>query len=86
MGQFQCTRTSQRLHSVPSQYQRLMEFTVKGIDNIVYIDDLLVHNSKHDQHRLSLQLLFDHLRTANLKLTLKNVILDLLRSLIKVFP
>ena len=72
LGQFQWTRTSQGLHSAPSQYQRLMELTVKGLDNIiVYIDDLLVHNSEHVQHRLSLQLLFDRLRTANLKLNLE---------------
>jgi hypothetical protein len=62
LGQFQWTRTSQGLHSAPSQYQRLMELTVKGLDNIiVYINDLLVHNSEHDQHRLSLQLLFNRL-------------------------
>jgi hypothetical protein len=49
-----------------------MELTVKGLDNIIaYIDDLLAHNSEHDQHRLSLQLLFDRLRTANLKLNLE---------------
>jgi hypothetical protein len=48
-----------------------MELTIKGLDNIiVYIDDLLVHNSEHNQHRLSLQLLFDRLRTPNLKLNL----------------
>ena len=71
LGQFQWTRTSQGLHSAPSQYQRLMELVVKGLDNIiVYIDDLLVHNSDHIQHRKSLQLLFDRLRHANLKLNL----------------
>ena len=70
-GQFQWTRTSQGLHSAPSQYQRLMELTVKGLENIiVYIDDLLVHSSEHDHHRHSLQLLFDRLRRANLKLNL----------------
>ncbi len=62
LGQFQWTRTSQGLHSAPSQYQRLMELTVKGLDNIiVYIDDLLVHNSEHNQQQKSLQLLFDRL-------------------------
>ena len=71
LGQFQWTRTSQGLHSAPSQYQRLMELTVKGLHNIiVYIDDLLVHNSDHAEHRHSLQLLFDRLRVANLKLNL----------------
>jgi hypothetical protein len=41
LGQFQWTRTSQGLHRAPSQYQRLMELTVKGLDNIiVYIYDL----------------------------------------------
>jgi hypothetical protein len=49
-----------------------MELTVKGLDNIiVYIDNLLVHNSEHTQHQKSLQLLFDRLRTANLKLNLE---------------
>jgi hypothetical protein len=71
-GQFQWTRTSQSLHSAPSQYQRLMELTVKGLHNIiVYIDDLLVHNSDHAQHRLSLQTLFNRLPAANLKLNIE---------------
>ena len=52
MGQFEWTRTSQGLHSAPGQYQRLMELTVKGLHNvIVYIDDLLVHDSEHVSHR-----------------------------------
>jgi hypothetical protein len=72
MGQFKWTRTSQGLHSAPSQYQRLMELTMKGLHNvIVYIDDLLVHTSTHADHRKSLQSLFDRLRKANLKLNLK---------------
>ncbi len=72
LGQFEWTRTSQGLHSAPSQYQRLMELTTKGLRNIiVYIDDLLVHTSDHVAHRQSLQLLFDRLRKANLKLNLK---------------
>ncbi len=71
-GQFQWTRTSQGLHSAPLQYQRLMELTVKGLHNIiVYIDDLLVHDSDHAQHRLSLQTLFNRLRAANLKLNIE---------------
>jgi hypothetical protein len=61
-GQFQWTQTSQGLHSAPLQYQRLMELTVKGQHNIiVYIDDLLVHNSDHTQHCLNVQTLFNHL-------------------------
>jgi hypothetical protein len=72
LGQFEWTRTSQGLHSAPSQYQRLMELTTKGLQNvIVYIDDLLVHTSDHATHRQSLQQLFDRLRKANLKLNLK---------------
>jgi hypothetical protein len=71
MGQFEWTRTSQGLHSAPGQYQRLMELTVKGLHNvIVYIDDLLVHDSEYVFHRKSLQSLFDQLRKANLKLNL----------------
>jgi hypothetical protein len=68
LGQFQWTCTSQGLHSAPSHYQQSMELTVKDLHNIiVYIDDLLVHNSDHTQHRLSLQTLFNRLRPANLK-------------------
>ncbi len=49
-----------------------MELTVKGLHNIiVYIDDLLVNNSDHAQHHLSLQTLFNHLRAANLKLIIE---------------
>jgi hypothetical protein len=71
MGQFEWTRTYQGLHSAPGQYQRLMDLTVKGLHNvIVYIDDLLVHDSEHVSHRKSLQSLFDRLCKANLKLNL----------------
>jgi hypothetical protein len=63
MGQFEGTQTSQGLHSAPSQYQCLMELTVKGLHNvIIYIDDLLVHNSDHIANQASLQSLFDHLQ------------------------
>ncbi len=37
----------------------------------MYIDDLLVHNSDHTQHRLSLQTLFNRLQAANLKLNIE---------------
>jgi hypothetical protein len=39
-----------------------MELNDKGLHNIIlYTDDLLVHNSDHAQHGLSLQLLFNRL-------------------------
>jgi hypothetical protein len=56
MGQFEGTQTSQSFYSAPSQYQHLMKLTVKGLHNIiVYIDDLLVHNSDLIAHQASLQ-------------------------------
>jgi len=72
MGQFQWLVSAMGLKSCPGQFQRMAEMVCLGLAFvIVYIDDLLVHGSTHEQHRKDLQQLFDRLRKANLKLKLK---------------
>ncbi len=68
-GQFQYNVLSMGLKGGPGSFQRMMELTVQNVPNvIVYIDDLLVHTSSHDQHRDILQQVFNRLRNVNLKL------------------
>jgi hypothetical protein len=60
------------LKSSPSNFQRLVEMTMRGLNNvIVYIDDLILHSKTHEEHREDLQRLFDRLRTAGLKANLR---------------
>ncbi len=71
-GQFEWLTTSMGLRGAVSSFQRMVELTMKGIDNlIVYIDDLLAHTSTHEQHLTILQLVFDRLRKTGLKANLK---------------
>jgi hypothetical protein len=75
LGQFQWLTTSMGLRGAVASFQRMVELTTKGLHNIVvYIDDILCHNSNHDDHRASLQALFDRLRKANLKVNLKKCV------------
>ncbi len=68
-GQFQYNVLSMGLKGGPGSFQRMMELTVGGIPNvIVYIDDLLVHTSSHEQHIEILQKVFSRLRNVNIKL------------------
>ena len=68
-GQFQYNVLSMGLKGGPGSFQRMMELTVSGVPNvIVYIDDLLVHTSSHEDHINILQKVFNRMRNANLKL------------------
>ena len=68
-GQFCYNVLSMGLKGGPGSFQRMMELTMKEVQNvIVYIDDLLAHTATHDQHLHTLQLIFDKLRNVNLKL------------------
>ena len=69
IGQFKFTRTSQGLASAPSNFQRMMELAMIGLNCvIVYFDDLLIHTKTHAEHILQLQHVFNRLRKCNLKL------------------
>ena len=72
LGQFEWLTTSMGLRGAVSSFQRMVELTTTGLNNIVvYIDDILCHTSSHADHRARLQQLFDRLRKANLKVNLK---------------
>ena len=71
-GQFQWVTLPMGLLGCPSLFQRLMETVVHGLQNeIVYIDNLLVHFSTHDEHILQLDLLLQRLVQHNVKLNLQ---------------
>ena len=72
-GQFQWVTSPMGLLGCPSSFQRLMETVVHGLQNvIVYIDDLLLHSSTHDEHVLLLDLLLQRLVQHNVKLNLQS--------------
>ena len=69
LGQIMFCRSPMGIKSSPAQLQRMMELTMKGLDNvIVYFDDLLIHSKSHPDHRIHLQEVFTRLRETNLKL------------------
>ena len=70
-GQFQWVTSPMGLLGCPSSFQRLMETVVHGLQNvIVYIDDLLVHSSTHDEHLELLDQLLKRLVQHNVKINL----------------
>ena len=55
----------------PSSFQQLMETVVHNIDNIiVYINDLLLHSSTHEEHLELLRKVLERLVQHNIKLNL----------------
>ena len=75
LGQFQWLTTSMGLRGAVASFQRMVELTTKGLQNIVvYIDDILCHSHNHQDHRATLQALFDRLRKANLKVNLRKCV------------
>ncbi len=55
----------------PASFQHLMEGVMRNISNvIVYIDDLLVHTTTHDEHLKILEQVLERLHSHNLKINL----------------
>ena len=70
-GQFQWVMSPMGLLGCPSLFQRLMETVVHGLQNVnVYIDDLLVHSSTHEEHLELLDQLLKWLVQHNVKINL----------------
>ena len=70
-GQFQWVTTPMGLLGAPSSFQRLMETVVHGLANvIVYIDDLLLHSTTHEQHLRQLDELLGRLALHRVKINL----------------
>jgi putative transposase len=72
MGQYEFKTSPMGLLGCPASFQRLMEAVMKGIPNVlVYIDDILVHSSSHEEHRKTLDAVFRRLEQHNLKIRLE---------------
>ena len=75
MGQFQWITTPMGLLGSPASFQRLMEAVVAGLANIiVYIDDLLLHSSNHEDHIPQLEALLQRLISHNIKINLEKCV------------
>ena len=71
-GQFEWLTTSMGLRGAVSNFQHMVELTMKDIEKlIVYIDDLLAHSKCHVDHLLLLQTVFNRLRATGLKANFK---------------
>jgi hypothetical protein len=72
MGQFQWVTSPMGLLGCPASFQRLMETVVNGISNvIVYIDNLLVHSTTHEEHLITLNQVLEQLIQHNIKINLQ---------------
>ena len=57
------------LSNAVSAFQRTMEIVIEGLTNTkVYLDDILLHSRKFDEHLRHLEAIFKRLELANLKL------------------
>ena len=69
MGLFQFCRMPFGLTGAPSSFQRLVGSVLRGLHFItIYLDDVLVHCENMEMHRLHLQAVFHHLKSAGLTL------------------
>jgi Reverse transcriptase (RNA-dependent DNA polymerase) len=70
-GQYQWITSPMGLLGCPASFQRLMEWVLRNISNIiVYIDDLLVHTNTHEDHVKMLEQVLQRLHSHNLKINL----------------
>jgi len=70
-GQWQFTRLPFGLASAPAAFQSIMNLVLSGLNWIhcmAYIDDILIFSETYEHHLETLNLVFDRLRYANLKL------------------
>ena len=71
MGQYKWVMSPMVLLGCPASFQRQVELAMKVLVNvIVYMDDLLLHSKSHTEHTEQLELLFNRLRAAGLKVNL----------------
>jgi len=71
LGQFRYKTSPMGLSGCPASFSRLMDVTMRGLDNVLtYIDDVLIYTAEWDHHLDTLELALDRLRKAGLKLNL----------------
>jgi Reverse transcriptase (RNA-dependent DNA polymerase) len=70
-GQYNWITSPMGLLGCPASFQRLMEGVMRNISNvIVYIDDLLVHTTTHEEHLKVLEQVLERQHSHNLKINL----------------
>ncbi len=74
MGQFEWKVVSMGLASAPSAFQWLVELVVKGINVIVYIDNLIIHSKTHEEHLARLDEVITRLAAHNLRANFKKCV------------
>jgi hypothetical protein len=70
-GQYRFTALSMGLANAPSQFQRLMDLVLAGLNYkscLVYLDDIICFSRTFEEHLVRLSSVFDRLVQANLKL------------------
>ena len=70
-GHYEFVRMPFGLKNAPSSFQRLMDTLLKGLQGVilfVYLDDIVIYSNSLQEHERKIKLLFERLRSANLKL------------------
>ena len=70
-GHWQFVKTPMGLAPAPATFQRMMETLLRGLqyaEMLVYLDDIIVYAKDLQDHERKLELLFERLISANLKL------------------
>jgi len=69
LGFFECNRMPFGLTNAPATFQRLMEQTLNNLPNVlVFIDDIVIFSATFEEHIEKLELVFERLKEAGLKL------------------
>ena len=73
-GLFEYCRSAQGLVNSPSTFQRLLDKLMEGLPNVrVYIDDIVVYNSSHEEHLESLRQVLSRLAKHGFKCSVKKL-------------
>src|SRR6201990_1311524 len=68
-GSYSYTRIVEGLHASPSAFSKYINIILRHIENIyVYVDDLIVASSTHEEHRQTLENFFHRLSLFGLQL------------------
>ena len=69
VGQFTYCRSPQGLNSSPAYFQRLLDYVLQGISRVyVYIDDVVISVTSHQENLQKLSEVFSRFRQHNLKI------------------